>query len=817
MIDKIVECIEKAISGESFVDTSIAEIKKIKEKDGTNRYSCCIRLLYAFRDKKLIDFCSHLRQSILVLGRSLRIKSREFFKAAEENRKHFGFEFEGANDNIKVLADRRIVPNEYKISSAYEYKERKIAAKSVGDGRLFRFTKYPTYMTFSQKVLLKHIAKMQDGDTLMASLSTGGGKSMAWQLPAIPNDKGLIVVVVPTVALAIDHTKSSKALWAKNNLTENLPAAYYSDVGYKEKQDIKDRIMSGSLPILYISPEALLQKEFQDMVLAAAAEDKISMLVVDEAHLVVGWAGFRPEFQLIASLRNNINAKCAKIKTILLSATLNENDSKVLKRMFTGDGNWIEVRADALRPEIEYRMRVCENDKHRKELTLALINQAPKPMIIYVMHKNVAVGYLKQLQEFGYKNVRMFTGDTGGNDRRRIIAEWDSDEVDIIVATSAFGMGVDKSDVRTIIHTFVPENVNRFFQETGRAGRDGYAALSYWLVFARDDKENARSMTSSEVATSATIASRWKAMSEKAKIIDSDCTWLSISVPPEHLRLQYVGNQNAGWNQSILLFLYRHGFIDILDVVAVPNKDDYKIKIRLLKIKELENINKLESVIEPYREQERQYINNQQNLVERMIKDEGCFSKFFASEYPYAAEICSGCQHCFTHGNSEFYNEGQIRILSDKPLCAEPSKNRSQLGISLQLDNEVLVLWKDNYDIIKTVIQLAESGVANIVLPECTPAVEERIVKSDDMKFFDVMLVSAREFMHYNTDNLLLGTTALIIGSGADTKEYFEFAERYLKKKGNKVVFVTEASTEDRRKRKPLTETMNACLKIEDI
>src|SRR5699024_3060590 len=126
----------------------------------------------------------------------------------------------------------------------------------------------------------------------------------------------------------------------------------------------------------------------------------------------------------------------------------------------------IEYRADALRPEITYKVSFCENDTHRIQILKQLINQVPRTVIIYCSLVEYAENFYNVVKDLGFNNTRLFTGKTSTNDRKIIMNEWDKDDVDIIVATSAFGMGVDKSDIRTIIHTFMPENISRFYQES---------------------------------------------------------------------------------------------------------------------------------------------------------------------------------------------------------------------------------------------------------------------------------------------------------------------------------------------------------------
>lgn len=639
------------------------------------------RTISALKENKHIDFCSHLRQSLVYFPGDYEI-SNSIYSIVYEQKERFGFTLFSINNKNYINVDSRIASCCPDLESSFSLEKRRISSPSLGDGSLYRCFGYSNYLSLAQKLLLYKISCMEKNETLLAVLPTGGGKSLSWELPKLSgHENRMVVVVVPTNALAADHEKSTRKAF-EDFYDQDPPCAYHGDLTDIEKESIIEKIEIGQVSILYISPEALLSNRFKSTIEKAAENDLISMLVVDEAHLICQWGGhFRPEFQLLAAFRNNLQRKSPSgIHTLLLTATLNEFESDMLRTLFTpsnGEGVLNEYRADALRPELSYFLHKCVSENERQELIGVLVDQAPKPLIIYASTKDQVSQYTKIIQERGFRNVEPFTGDTDRLERERIIDGWRDNTIDIIVATSAFGMGVDKADVRTVISPYIPENVSRFYQEVGRAGRDGYAALNYWLP-CEDDYDIAAGLTKSDVATIELIAERWNALitAQSVERVSSDTIWVDINSKPVRLHHSDTGERHRGWNKTVINFFLRIGLIEVIDI-DYKDRQNYRLLLRLKDTGLLGNSRRIISELSEERDKERDKISLDFSHVRSLVEneDDRCFASVFVEEFPLCPQQCSGCPSCRNNGFESYYSDTEIRT----DFGSTPLPNRFQM------------------------------------------------------------------------------------------------------------------------------------------
>lgn len=310
------------------------------------------------------------------------------------------------------------------------------------------------------------------GKDAMVLMPTGGGKSICYQIPALALD-GLTVVVSPLIALMKDQVDA---------LHQNgIEAAFLnSTLSNYEQQDILDRLpqknkplMKSQLKLLYISPERLLGE--RNFIAYLKEKIQVALFAIDEAHCISDWGhDFRPEYLMLGNLKQHF----PEAPLIALTATadvLTRND--IIKKL--GLTNYATFENSFNRPNISYTIKPRKN--YFEHLCQYLKQHESEAGIIYCLSRNGTETLAEKLQQQGVHAVAYHAGlEKEVRDERQ--EKFLKDEVRIIVATIAFGMGINKSNVRFVIHTDLPKNMEGYYQETGRAGRDGLPseALLYY-------------------------------------------------------------------------------------------------------------------------------------------------------------------------------------------------------------------------------------------------------------------------------------------------------------------------------------------------
>lgn len=405
--------------------------------------------------------------------------------------------------------------------------------------------------------------------TLIANLPTGSGKSLLAQLPALLQGEGyLTLVIVPTVALSIDQgARMAELLHRKDSRWQDRPLAYHSGLTKAQRAQVFQELRDGSLPVLFTSPEAAtgtLREALED----SARNGRITHVVVDEAHLVSSWGnGFRPAFQLLPALVGRLRqlgheAARRSIRVVLASATLTPHTVRFLQHAFGHPEHAQVVGGIHLRPEPRYAIRRCADLGEKQRLAVEALKVAPRPFILYVTRPEEAQQWLQLLCQEGFRRVRQFTGETPPAERQALLEDWHCNRLDGMVATSAFGLGVDKGDVRTIIHATLPESLDRFYQEVGRSGRDGRAAASL-LLFTLQDVRQARRLARETFISNELGFDRWTTMIDHpmAKSPDRGEVWLSLDRLRPDLRTHSRGNRT--WNLRTLTLMAAAGLIEV--------------------------------------------------------------------------------------------------------------------------------------------------------------------------------------------------------------------------------------------------------------
>ena len=324
------------------------------------------------------------------------------------------------------------------------------------EATLKKYWGYDSFRPMQKEIISSALA----GRDTLAILPTGGGKSICFQVPAMMSD-GICIVVSPLISLMKDQVENLCARGIK-------ALAVYSGMSFRDIDIALDNAVYGGYKFLYVSPERLQTEIFRVRV----AKMKVCYLAIDEAHCISQWGyDFRPDYLRIKDLRSIL----PDVPVIALTATATRFVADdIMKQLGFAESNMIVSGFE--RPNLRYVIRESENKLGQ---LLKLCNGVEGSGIVYVAKRKSAEDVAAFLQSQGVDAAAYHAG-MNGKVRADIQQEWKSGAKRIIVATNAFGMGIDKGDVRFVCHYEMPASPEAYFQEAGRAGRDG--KLSYALL-----------------------------------------------------------------------------------------------------------------------------------------------------------------------------------------------------------------------------------------------------------------------------------------------------------------------------------------------
>jgi len=535
------------------------------------------------------------------------------------------------------------------------------------------------YRSRTQASAVRTAILANPASTLHVVLPTGTGKSIVGLAPGLLRSGGNTVVVVPTTALALDQERTIHERFPGASLPPEL--AYYSDRPDGGKEAIRQRLRAGTQRVLFASPEAVVSG-LAGPLHAMAATGRLSTIVIDEAHLIRSWGlDFRPEFQLVAALVSELRAIAAasghqEPHVILLTATLAEEGLELNDALFHGADESLFVGSTFLRTELRYLMGACQSPDERLDRLVQAMRHLPRPSIVYVARKIDAEEIVRRLRQAGFARTAVFHGDVEGPERLRILKGWSgshgSTEIDIVVGTSAFGLGVDQSDVRTVVHACVPAAVDRYYQEVGRAGRDGHAAVAVWLT-APGDVQIGRRIEGRTLIGDEKAWRRWEAMRVRSAKLETDpgLLLLDTTVIPTHNI--YSSDKNRLWNRNTLTLMERAGLISIestpppsLERHEDEDEADFELRrsaawedfSKQVRVRVAERVNldraTFETRLTRLRAEIRATEMASRMRIEGLLARSECWAKMIASEYTFsdvgsmhatlsAAAACSGC------------------------------------------------------------------------------------------------------------------------------------------------------------------------------
>jgi ATP-dependent DNA helicase RecQ len=338
-------------------------------------------------------------------------------------------------------------------------------------------------------------AALADRDTLVV-MPTGSGKSLCYQLPALMRDD-LTIVVSPLVSLMQDQVDQLR------RIAPQAVALINAQQSAVENRDVLERAVSGDLRLLYVAPERFASPGFVEQIERA----QLGLFVVDEAHCVSQWGhDFRPDYFRLADAARYLKAR----SIIALTATATPQVARDIVQRLRLDQP-VEVTTGFDRPNLSFAVVPCKTkaDKHRRIATV-LGEESALPAIVYAGTRNGCEDLASTLTRELGETVSVYHAGLDRDRRAAVQRSFMGGETRVVVATNAFGMGVDKADVRTVCHETVPQSIEAYYQEAGRAGRDGQPARCLLFAEGRDKGLHVFFIQRSEVEDAAfsTIAQR---------------------------------------------------------------------------------------------------------------------------------------------------------------------------------------------------------------------------------------------------------------------------------------------------------------------
>jgi len=399
------------------------------------------------------------------------------------------------------------------------------------------------------------ISEVLAGRDVLAILPTGGGKSVCFQVPALMKD-GIAIVVSPLIALMKDQVQNLR--------DRGIPAlAVYSGMTYREIDFTLDNAIYGDYKFLYVSPERLRSDLFK----ARLAKMNVNLLVVDEAHCISQWGyDFRPDYLEIAAVRQIVGAA---VPVVALTATATpEVAGDIQEKLGFRHENLLTGNFE--RPNLSYVFRQTDNKMGQ---LLRVCQGVEGSGIVYVSRRKNAEDLAAFLRAQGIVAEGYHAG-MNRDDRTRIQDAWKKGSVRVIVSTNAFGMGIDKPDVRFVCHYDTPDTLEGYFQEAGRAGRDGKDAYAV-LLWNRTDISRLRQI----------VRTTYPPLEYIRKVYQQVYTWLgyayeegkgaSVKFEIEKFARQY--RLNAAEAFYAVKYLQTAGYWTLTETLTIPAKIQFTV------------------------------------------------------------------------------------------------------------------------------------------------------------------------------------------------------------------------------------------------
>ena len=325
--------------------------------------------------------------------------------------------------------------------------------------------KYWGYTKFrpNQELIIDKVIKQQD---VLALLPTGGGKTVCYQIPALIKE-GVCIVISPLISLMQDQVKHLKSKGIKCVSISN-------SMSYSQTDTALTNCIYGGIKFLFLSPEKLKN----NLVISRIKEMTINLITIDEAHCISEWGhNFRPAYRKISEFRKIL----PDVSILALTATANSNVIDDIQKTLKFNSSNI-IKSSLIRPKLSY---VVDDILDKRKRLIKLLNKIKSSVIIYVDTRRKTEEISLYLNNEGFTSSFYHAG-VHPDDRAKRQLSWSNNEIRIIVATNSFGMGIDKPDVKLVVHMYMPSSIESYFQEAGRAGRNGETAFSFLLANKND-------------------------------------------------------------------------------------------------------------------------------------------------------------------------------------------------------------------------------------------------------------------------------------------------------------------------------------------
>lgn len=399
-------------------------------------------------------------------------------------------------------------------------------------------------------------------EVVIARMPTGSGKSLLYLLPSAEwrrrGEPATSVIVSPIIALQNDQMRKIREHYA---VTKLEGAELNSTVAPDKRKTIYRKLLAGKLDALFLSPEKLVDPFFQRILIDSAQH--IRLFVVDEAHIVAEWGqDFRTDFFRLGVVRNRLRKQNPGIQTLLLSATLTEDSERIVLQVFHNPKAIVRFDEPSLRTELSIRVVRHSGEADPEATLMRLLCQVPRPCIVYCARKEHVRDLRKKLRETGIRRFMDYMGSTAPDYRPERLEAFHSGDVDFVLATNAFGLGVDKADVRSVIHYDVPRNLDEYYQQIGRAARDHWTGHAF--LFDSPASRGRATKDKLAIIKTETAAARAQTMLSRRVDLPADepgACLLPLHAQPEHVA--QASTLNRKWNFAVLNILEQLGDVDV--------------------------------------------------------------------------------------------------------------------------------------------------------------------------------------------------------------------------------------------------------------